>query len=595
MKLKKRAKIGFVYITTKSIKMIKKVINLLFVLIIVLCFVALYNILDRDISKYILLLFMQPVLLFFAYKQTNKVSILVLSLTAILCAFFTFGLNLLYAITFTIFVVTVLVLHSFFKPREIIESPKIQKKNNELKFFKEELLNEEKYLKREKETLEKNLEKIINFYMISKDFIQNFDDSESAANALLSILEKQPGVITVVVTAKEKISQNKKELKILSRLNEEVKEKWKKKIKNNIEIENLTHSAVVNSLFSINNNPVVAWPIIINDTLSACTFLEVENEYTQKYIEQGNLYIPHLHLGTERLLLFFEIKEKSIIDNYEKQLKLKDESIEFYKDFKARQSTKMIGESLEQHCMIEFNNIRMAAFPKAYFEKDNDAKTGSKGDFIFRESTDDGVEFISIMFEMKNEMDETATKHKNEDFFKELDKDRKEKNCEYAVLVSLLESDNDYYNNGIVDVSYRYEKMYVIRPQFFIPLITLLRNAALNSVSYRQELQVLKNQQVDLTNFEANLLAFKDNFAKNYDRASQRFNSAIEGIEKAINVLNKIRDDLLASENQLRLANGKIDDITIKKLTKNAPSIKAQIDEIRKNAETNGSEMVSLE
>ena len=291
----------------------------------------------------------------------------------------------------------------------------------------------------------------------------------------------------------------------------------------------------------------------------------------------------------------YEIKEKSIIDNYEKQLKLKDESIEFYKDFKARQSTKMVGESLEQHCMIEFNNIRMAAFPKAYFEKDNDAKTGSKGDFIFRESTDDGVEFISIMFEMKNEMDETATKHKNEDFFKELDKDRKEKNCEYAVLVSLLESDNDYYNNGIVDVSYRYEKMYVIRPQFFIPLITLLRNAALNSVSYRQELQVLKNQQVDLTNFEANLLAFKDNFAKNYDRASQRFNSAIEGIEKAINVLNKIRDDLLASENQLRLANGKIDDITIKKLTKNAPSIKAQIEEARKNAEANGSETRSLE
>lgn len=295
--------------------MIKKTINLLLILIIVLCFFVLYNILERNISKYILLLFMQPVLLFFAYKQTNKINILVLTLTAILCAFFTFGLNFLYAVIFIIFTVTVLLLHSFFKPREIIESPKIQKKNNELKFFKEELLNEENYLKREKETLEKNLEKIINFYMISKDFIQNFDDSESAANALLNILEKQIGVITVVVTAKERNLQNKKELKILSRLNEEVKEKWKKKIKNNIEIENLNHPSVVNSLFTINNKPVVAWPIIINNTLAACTFLEVENEYIQEYIEQGNLYIPHLHLGTERLLLFFEMKEKSRTDS----------------------------------------------------------------------------------------------------------------------------------------------------------------------------------------------------------------------------------------------------------------------------------------
>lgn len=290
-----------------------------------------------------------------------------------------------------------------------------------------------------------------------------------------------------------------------------------------------------------------------------------------------------------------EMEKQSLIGDFEKQLKLKDEEIELYRDFKARQSTKMIGESLEQHCQNEFNNIRMAAFPKAYFEKDNDAKTGSKGDFIFREATEEGIEFISIMFEMKNEMDETATKHKNEDFLKELDKDRKEKNCEYAVLVSLLESDSDYYNKGIVDVSYRYPKMYVIRPQFFIPLITLLRNAALNSVAYRQELQILRNQQVDVTNFETNLLNFKDSFSKNYERAQQRFENAIEGIDKAIAQLNKIKDELLASGNQLRLASGKIEDITIKKLTKNAPSIKMQIEEARKLKESNGTEIVESE
>ena len=205
---------------------------------------------------------------------------------------------------------------------------------------------------------------------------------------------------------------------------------------------------------------------------------------------------------------------------------MKDEQIEYYKDFKARQSTKMVGESLEQHCLAQFNSIRMTAFPHAYFEKDNDARSGSKGDFIFREAAEDGTEFISIMFEMKNEMDETATKHKNEDFFKELDKDRKEKKCEYAVLVSLLEIDNEYYNNGIVDVSHRYEKMYVIRPQFFIPMITLLRNAARNSLQYQQELQIVKNQQLDLMHFEENMETFKHGFARNYELASRQFQGA---------------------------------------------------------------------
>ena len=272
-----------------------------------------------------------------------------------------------------------------------------------------------------------------------------------------------------------------------------------------------------------------------------------------------------------------QLREKSLTEQYEEKLKLKDEQIEYYKDFKARQSTKMVGESLEQHCMNQFNSLRMTAFPGAYFEKDNDARSGSKGDFIFRESVD-GTEFISIMFEMKNEMDTTATKHKNEDFFKELDKDRREKGCEYAVLVSLLEIDNEYYNNGIVDVSYKYPKMYVIRPQFFIPIITLLRNAALNSLKYRQELQTVRNQQIDIRHFEENMEEFKTKFAKNYELASRKFKTAIEEIDKTIDHLQKTKDALLSSENNLRLANNKAEDLTIKRLTKNAPSVKAMFD-----------------
>ncbi len=280
-------------------------------------------------------------------------------------------------------------------------------------------------------------------------------------------------------------------------------------------------------------------------------------------------------LGEESLKREYEAKLK----HKDEQLKEKDEQIDYYKDFKARQSTKMVGESLEQHCLSQFNSLRMTAFPTAYFEKDNDAKSGSKGDFIFRESVE-GTEFISIMFEMKNEMDETATKHKNEDFFKELDKDRREKKCEYAVLVSLLEMDNELYNNGIVDVSYRYEKMYVIRPQFFIPMITLLRNAALNSLKYRQELEAAKNQQLDIANFEENMNAFKQGFGRNYEIASKKFKTAIDEIDKTITHLQKTKDALLSSENQLRLANNKAEDLSIKKLTKNAPSVRKMFEEI---------------
>lgn len=280
------------------------------------------------------------------------------------------------------------------------------------------------------------------------------------------------------------------------------------------------------------------------------------------------------------------LKEKSLQEQYEEKLKSKDEQIEYYKDFKARQSTKMIGESLEQHCLTQFNTLRMTAFPTAYFEKDNDARTGSKGDFIFRESDESGTEFISIMFEMKNEADATATKHKNEDFFKELDKDRREKHCEYAVLVSLLEIDNELYNNGIVDVSYRYEKMYVVRPQFFIPIITLLRNAALHSLQYRRELEIVKNQQLDILYFEENMNAFKEGFGRNYRIASEKFRTAVDEIDKTITHLQKIKDALLSSENNLRLANSKAEDLSIKRLTKNAPSVKALFDEQRAARET---------
>lgn len=306
----------------------------------------------------------------------------------------------------------------------------------------------------------------------------------------------------------------------------------------------------------------------------------------EKEIAQKNTEIIHLRdqlsnkdtekqLGEESLKREYEVKLK----HKDEQIKEKDEQIDYYKDFKARQSTKMVGESLEQHCLTQFNSLRMTAFPTAYFEKDNDAKSGSKGDFIFRESVE-GTEFISIMFEMKNEMDETATKHKNEDFFKELDKDRREKKCEYAVLVSLLEMDNELYNNGIVDVSYRYEKMYVIRPQFFIPMITLLRNAALNSLKYRQELEAAKNQQLDIAHFEENMNAFKQGFGRNYEIASKKFKTAIDEIDKTITHLQKTKDALLSSENQLRLANNKAEDLSIKKLTKNAPSVRKMFEEI---------------
>ena len=280
-----------------------------------------------------------------------------------------------------------------------------------------------------------------------------------------------------------------------------------------------------------------------------------------------------------------KLEISSLNEKHSTELKMKDEQIAFYKDLKAKMSTKLVGETLEQHCMTQFNQIRMSAFPKAYFEKDNDASSGSKGDFIFKERTEEGAELISIMFEMKNENDTTATKKTNDAFFKELDKDRNEKHCEYAVLVSMLEPDSDYYNAGIVDVSYKYPKMYVIRPQCFIPFITLVRNAALASSSYKNQLMLIKNQSVDVSHFEDDLNQFKEKFAYNYNLANDKFNKAIEEIDKTIEHLNKVKDGLIGADRNLRLANDKAQDLTVKKLTKNNPTMKKMFEDVKKPVE----------
>lgn len=288
---------------------------------------------------------------------------------------------------------------------------------------------------------------------------------------------------------------------------------------------------------------------------------------------------------TEKQLLEKSLQEKfmSELNRKDDIIKMKDEAIERYKDMKLKLSTKMVGETLEQHCETEFNKLRATAFQNAYFEKDNDSKTGSKGDYIYRETDQAGNEIISIMFEMKNEGDETATKKRNEDFFRELDKDRTEKKCEYAVLVSLLEADNELYNSGIVDVSHRFSKMYVVRPQFFIPIITVLRNAAMNSLKYKAELTLVKSQNIDITNFEDNINKFKEGFAKNYDLASRKFKTAIEEIDKTIDHLQKTKDALLSSENNLRLANNKAEDLTIKKLTRGNSTMQIMFEELSKS------------
>lgn len=323
--------------------------------------------------------------------------------------------------------------------------------------------------------------------------------------------------------------------------------------------------------------------LVINDLKSKLKLKDSENELKVKEIvTEKDKELFELNNRFESSKNDYLLKEKNLKDSYEEKLKDKEEQIAYYKDFKAKQSTKMIGESLEQHCNYEFNRLR-PLFKNAYFEKDNDARSGSKGDFIFRDFDDNGNEIVSIMFEMKNEADETSTKHKNEDFLKELDKDRKEKNCEYAVLVSLLEADSEYYNDGIVDVSHLYDKMYVIRPQFFIPLITLIRNLAYKSIEYRNELELVRNQNIDITHFEENINKFKEGFGRNYRLASERFSKAIEEIDKSIDHLNKIKEHLQKADDNLRLANSKADDLTIKKLTSGNPTMEKMFNDLEKD------------
>ena len=365
---------------------------------------------------------------------------------------------------------------------------------------------------------------------------------------------------------------------VITQLNEKLKS-FEELNENNMKIEKMSIENLYKEDISKLNNTIFNLEAKIN-TLNdeAKRNLEIEKITVEnKYKEEINLL--------KNNILNLQNNELMIKDRYKTELKNKDEIIEYYKDLKSKLSTKMLGETLEQHCEVSFNRLRSTAFPNAYFDKDNDVSSGSKGDYIYREFDENGLEILSIMFEMKNQNDETKTKKKNKDFFKELDKDRKEKRCEYAILVSLLEQENELYNEGIVDVSYEYEKMYVIRPQFFISIISLLRNGARGVLKYKQELNAIKNQNIDISNFENDLLNFKDKFGKNYENASKKFNEAIEKIDKSIKNLQETRAALLASENNLRLANDKLDGLTVKKLVKKNESMKKMFEELNNKEE----------
>lgn len=365
---------------------------------------------------------------------------------------------------------------------------------------------------------------------------------------------------------------------VITQLNEKLKS-FEELNENNIKIEKMSIENLYKEDISKLNNTIFNLEAKIN-TLNdeAKRNLEIEKITVEnKYKEEINLL--------KNNILNLQNNELMIKDRYKTELKNKDEIIEYYKDLKSKLSTKMLGETLEQHCEVSFNRLRATAFPNAYFDKDNDVSSGSKGDYIYREFDENGLEILSIMFEMKNQNDETKTKKKNKDFFKELDKDRKEKRCEYAILVSLLEQENELYNEGIVDVSYEYEKMYVIRPQFFISIISLLRNGARGVLKYKQELNAIKNQNIDISNFENDLLNFKDKFGKNYENASKKFNEAIEKIDKSIKNLQETRAALLASENNLRLANDKLDGLTVKKLVKKNETMKKMFEELNNKEE----------
>jgi hypothetical protein len=387
------------------------------------------------------------------------------------------------------------------------------------------------------------------------------------------IQEKESAVKLAEADVEKKLSEQINNLKLeKSALESQLKssELEKESIKNNTknEIEK-EYTSKINEL--TNENSKLQSELILKDSQNQLAIKEAVTERDKN--------IDSLKSQIELEQKEYQLKEKSLKENYDNQLKQKEEMIEYYKDLKTSLSTKMVGETLEQHCNVEFNKLR-PLFPNAYFEKDNDARTGSKGDFIYRDYDEDGIEIVSIMFEMKNESDTTATKHKNEDFFKELDKDRKEKGCEYAVLVSLLEKDNELYNAGITDVSYKYDKMYVIRPQSFISIITLLRSASLNALQYKKQLIEVRNTNIDIANFEDDMNKFKDAFSKNYALASKKFNDAIEEIDKSIDHLQKIKDALISSDRNLRLANDKASDLSIKRLvSKNKTMARAFADE----------------
>ena len=459
-------------------------------------------------------------------------------------------------------------------------------KEQEIISLKEQLKSTEQIIKSqtEKAYQEQLNKKELEIKQLQSDFNQKQSDKEQEVISLKEKLEASTQ-LTKTETQKEYQEQlNQKDLEI-SKLHAKLDQILSQNKINESKTEQeykLQLQAKENEIQALKNN------ISSNEKVLKAN---LENTY-QSRLNEKNLEIQSLKQDMDKAKVENELNVKSIKqdlqnqieqEKYDTLLQTKDEQIAYYKDFKLKQSTKMIGESLEQHCEIEFNKLRATGFQNAYFEKDNDARTGSKGDYIYRELDENGIEIISIMFEMKNENDKTATKHKNEDFLKELDKDRNEKNCEYAVLVSMLEPENELYNTGIVDKSHRYPKMYVIRPQFFIPMITILRNAAFNSMQYKNELQLVRNQNIDITNFEESMNDFKQKFSRNYELASKKFNTAIEEIDKTISHLQKTKEALLSSERQLQLANNKAEDLTIKRLTRNNPTMKQKFDELKKD------------
>lgn len=431
---------------------------------------------------------------------------------------------------------------------KIVKQVRDKEFNEDLKKrLEEEHLREEQTLELQKTSLEQYYQD--KEYKLKEEYNKN-------------VLELKQQVLNKDLETKEILSKKDKELVELKTKLDNQTELVKSKVSKEYQDEVYQKEKIISQLQS---------DIMMQESKYK---LELQDNLNKKDKEIGSLQNTIENTKNSYLL-----KENNLKEAYEEKLKLKDEQIAYYKDFKAKQSTKMIGESLEVHCNNEFNKLR-PLFPKSYFEKDNDCKNGSKGDFIFRDYDDEGTEITSIMFEMKNEADKTASKHKNEDFFKELDKDRKEKNCEYAVLVSMLEIDNDYYNEGIVDVSYKYPKMYVIRPQFFIPIITLIRGMGLNTLEYKKEIELLQKENIDISHFEENMNSFKESFGRNYRLASDKFKKAIEEIDKTIEHLQKTKENLLSSDKNLRIANDKAEGLSIKKLTSNSKTVREMFENL---------------